>query len=83
MLRTFTLLLFSTMLFAQNQNTPNRSVFGTPVRSINASNGSIRCVTDEYEHFLKANDPERANTEAFEQWIAPKVAEIQERLTTG
>ena len=83
MLRTFTLLLFSTMLFAQNQNTPNRSVFGTPVRSINASNGSIRCVTDEYEHFLKANDPQRANTEAFEQWIAPKVAEIQERLTTG
>ena len=66
MLRTFTLLLFSTMLFAQNQNTPNRSVFGTPVRSINASNGSIRCVTDEYEHFLRANDPERANTEAFE-----------------
>lgn len=83
MLRTFTLLLFSTMLFAQNQNTSGRSVFGTPLKSINTANGSVRCVADEYEHFLRANNPNRANTEAFEQWIAPKVAEIQEKLTTG
>jgi hypothetical protein len=83
MLKNFTLLLFSTVLFAQNQNTTNRTVFGSPLQSINTANGSVRCVSDEYEHFLRVNNPERANTEAFEQWIAPKVAEIQERLTTG
>jgi hypothetical protein len=83
MLKTFTLLLFSSVLFAQNQNTTNRTVFGSPLQSINTANGSVRCVSDEYEHFLRVNNPERANTEAFEQWIAPKVAEIQERLTTG
>jgi hypothetical protein len=83
MFKKFTLLLFSTLLFAQNQNNQERTVFGTSLKSINPSNGTVRCVTDEYEHFLKTNNPNRATTEAFEQWIAPKVAEIQERLISG
>jgi len=83
MFKKFTLLFFSTLLFAQNQNNQERTVFGTSLRSSNPNNGTVRCVSDEYEHFLKTNNPNRASTEAFEQWIAPKVAEIQESLISG
>lgn len=83
MFKTFTLLLFSTMLFAQNQSNPERTLFGSTPKSVNPQNGSIRCITDEYENFLRSNNPNRLTTEAFEQWIAPKVAEIQERMAAG
>ena len=72
------MLLFTTVSFSQN-----KSVFGRPVESINPSNGLIRCVSNEYEASLQEKYSERANSEAFERWIAPKVEEIKNQMVAG
>jgi hypothetical protein len=60
-----------------------RQVFGQPVAQINPKNGLIRCVSSEYEKYLQEKYSDRMTREQFEQWIAPKVAEIKERMATG
>jgi len=69
------LLLFLLPLFsiAQTKNT-TRTIFGQTVQSVNPKNGFIRCASTEYEQSLLEKNPSRANTEAFENWLAPKVA---------
>jgi hypothetical protein len=44
--------------------------------------GKIRCMTTEYEKYLKANDPNRATREEFENWIAPKIQELKRIQST-
>lgn len=68
---------------AHAQNKSERKVFGKTVQKINPKNGLIRCTSSEYEQHLQENDPSRATTEAFEQWIAPKIQEAKERMASG
>ncbi len=39
--------------------------------------GRIRCFTTEHEEYLKISDPTRETREQFENWIAPKIAEMK------
>ncbi|HEU4496638.1 MAG TPA: T9SS type A sorting domain-containing protein [Flavobacterium sp.] len=61
-------------------STQGRTVFGRPLKSINPSNGLVRCVTDEYEESLQEQNPERLNNAQFEQWIAPQVEAAKARI---
>ena len=40
-------------------------------------NNIVQCYTVEYENSLRERFPERATTEEFENWIAPKIEEIK------
>lgn len=78
--------LLSTLTFfnwGQAQNTTGRTLFGKTIQSINPNNGLVRCVSTEYEQHLQEVNPSRLSTTAFEQWIAPQVEAIKERLQTG
>ncbi|MHA3786974.1 M43 family zinc metalloprotease [Flavobacterium hauense] len=72
-------LLALTGLFALTANAQQKPVgskkFGRPFTT--ASN---YCGTVENEAILKEKDAKRATTQEFEQWIAPKVAEIKRKL---
>src|SRR6218665_13874 len=59
-------------------NKTNRTVFGQTVQSVNPKNGLIRCLTTEYEQALLQKNPNRANAEAFENWLAPKTAAVKQ-----
>jgi hypothetical protein len=63
--------MFALVANAQQKQAGSKK-FGKPF--ITASN---YCGTTEYEKHLKDNNPARAEKEAFEQWIAPKVAEAR------
>lgn len=65
---------------AQNAPQQERRVFGKKVQSINPKSGLIRCVSSEYELYLQEQDPKRATTQQFEEWIAPKVQDIKSKL---
>lgn len=65
------------------QNTPQRTVFGRKVQSINPKSGLIRCVSSEYESYLQEQDSKRATTQQFEEWIAPKVEAIKSKLVAS
>lgn len=68
----------STVIFSQNEN---RRVFGKNVAHVHA-NGVVRCAADEYN----ANLRDRGLLEerqAFEAWLAPKIAEMQEAAARG
>jgi hypothetical protein len=81
----FTSKILGLMLFATavSFGQTDRQVFGQPIEKINPNNGMIRCVSSEYEKSLQAADANRRSHEAFEQWIAPKVAEAKARLLSG
>jgi hypothetical protein len=61
-------LLFIALAFCNN-------IFAQSISSTSARtpNGKIRCLTTEYEQFLKLNNPSRQTNESFENWIAPKI----------
>lgn len=44
-----------------------------------APSGEIKCATVEYNNMLRAKSSSRMSTEQYEQWIAPKIAEIKAR----
>ncbi len=68
-------LLSVTAGFAQE-----RKVFGKKIKSAHPTTGIVRCVSSEYEEYLQEIDPKRLTEEQFEQWIAPKVEEIKEKM---
>ncbi|MCR5861471.1 hypothetical protein LRS05_04595 [Flavobacterium sp. J372] len=68
--------MFATVAgFAQQQP----KLFGKTITSdrVNPDNGRIRCASTEYEQYLQEKHPERSTTAQFEQWIAPKIQQIQ------
>lgn len=66
--------LFATDAGAQTQQAKR---FGRPVEF-------AKCGTTEYEALLKRKSPQRANTQQFEQWIAPKATQAKmQRLMAG
>ncbi len=76
LITAFTLVISSSS-FAQE-----RKLFGKVVEKINPTTGHIRCASTEYNKSLEEKSPER-NTEAFEQWLAPKVAKIKADRIAG
>lgn len=77
--------MFSNAAMAQN---PTRKVthFGKvielPTQALTPS-GHIRCMTDENEAYLRAENPKRATNEQFETWLAPKIAQIKADRAAG
>lgn len=72
--------MFSVPTFAQEiQRKKEPKLFGKPAHSsaVNPKNGFVRCATDEYEDYLKANNPKRSTTAAFEAWLAPLVEQAK------
>ncbi len=45
--------------------------------------GYVRCATDEYEAMLQAQNPNRQTREQFEEWLAPKIAQIKADKAAG
>lgn len=73
------LLLAALSLNANAQEQPK--VFGKTIdaQSLNPNGGKIRCASTQYEAYLQENNPNRATTAQFEQWIAPKIREANIR----
>lgn len=66
---------FSGVIFAQNKS-GDRTVFGKKVNSENISpSGHIRCATDEYEQYLREQNPKKETVEQFEKWMDKKIEE--------
>jgi hypothetical protein len=80
---TFKISVFLLLLSLASVAQTNRVVFGKTVQSINPANGKIRCVSSEYEQALQQKFPQRATSEQFENWIAPKVAAITQQMETS
>jgi len=80
---TYLLLLVSMFSFGQNTDGNGRRVFGRTVKDVNPSTGITRCISTEYEELLQEKIADRASTEEFETWLAPKVEEVKRRMLTG
>lgn len=80
---TYLLLLVSMFSFGQNTEGNGRRVFGRNLLSVNPSTGITRCVASEYESHLQETIKDRATTEEFEAWLAPKVEQIKRRMLEG
>lgn len=61
-------LLFTSFVFYNNTYAQN-----LVLSSGRTPNGKIRCLTTEYEQYLKLNNPSRQTTDSFENWITPKI----------
>ncbi len=73
------LLLAASLFSGHAQEQPK--VFGKTInpQALNPNGGKIRCVSTQYEEYLQENNPNRATTAQFEQWIAPKIREASLR----
>lgn len=84
---TFKAILLFTALsifsVGQAQNTSGRKVFGKSIQSINPRSGLVRCISSEYEQSLQSNNSERLSSDAFEQWLAPKVVAAKQSMASG
>lgn len=66
---------FSTTLFSQNKS-GDRTVFGRKINPENiAPSGHVRCVTNEYDEYLRSQNPKTETLEQFENWMAQKIKE--------
>lgn len=76
-------LLLSVYSFGQQtQKTP--MAFGKPISAEAISpSGHVRCISAEYEDYLRAQDPKRQTAEEFEAWIAPIIAQYRAMQQTG
>ncbi|MGC4040586.1 MAG: T9SS type A sorting domain-containing protein [Flavobacterium sp.] len=79
----FTLFALTAFSVVQAQNTSGRKVFGKTIQSVNPHNGLVKCISTEYEQSLQEKNPNRLSTEAFEQWIAPKIEEAKQKMANG
>ncbi|RZJ69344.1 T9SS type A sorting domain-containing protein [Flavobacterium sp.] len=82
-MKKITLLAIAFFGFASAHAQTGREIFGESLKSVNAKNGLVRCVSDEYEASLQKQYSTRANSEAFENWIAPKVEAAKQRLLSS
>lgn len=69
----------------QQQLSPNSNEFiltETTRQTIEVT-GYGRCLTEENEAALQQQYPNRSSSEEFEQWLAPKIAEIKAEIAAG
>jgi hypothetical protein len=62
-----------------SNNTIAQSISSASART---PNGKIRCLSTEYEQFLKVNNPSRQTAENFENWITPKINNARTKKST-
>lgn len=53
-----------------------------PVQKLTPS-GHVRCHSNEYEAYLRGINPQRETTQQFENWLAPKIAQIKADRAAG
>jgi hypothetical protein len=75
----FALLLCLSAFFSNAQDRPKKeaAAFGKPIK-LQSHNGA-QCATAEYEAYLQAKNP-NLSKENFENWLAPKVAAVKNRI---
>ena len=79
-MKKFTLILlffmcFGCVVFAQNKS-GDRTVFGKPIHPETISpSGYIRCASNEYEEYLRSQNPKMETRAQFEDWMAQKIEE--------
>ncbi|MBP6001141.1 MAG: hypothetical protein KA513_02775, partial [Flavobacterium sp.] len=77
-MKKITLLLLTFMaLFSYGQNIKDgRTVFGKTISPQNISpDGYIRCASNEYEEYLRLQNPKLETRAQFENWMAQKIQE--------
>lgn len=76
-------LLLSFVTFGQEaKKTP--TAFGKPISASAISpSGHVRCISSEYEEFLREQDPKKQTAEEFEAWIAPIIEQYKAVQETG
>ena len=69
--------------YASAQQLPK--VFGKTINeaAINSETRTIRCVSTEYEEYLKEKFPKRASSDEFESWIAQKILSSKTKSTAS
>lgn len=76
-------LLLSIYSFGQ-QTKKTQTAFGKPISAEAISpSGHVRCISTEYEEYLKSQDPKKQTAEEFEAWIAPIIAQYRAVQQTG
>jgi hypothetical protein len=79
-MKKFTLILlfficFGNVVFAQNKS-GDRTVFGKTINPETISpSGYIRCASNEYEEYLRSQNPKMETRAQFEDWMAQKIEE--------
>lgn len=72
----YVLMLSVTMFGQQTKKTP--TAFGKPIAAEAISpSGYVRCISNEYEEYLREQDPTRQTPAEFEAWIKPIIAQYQ------
>lgn len=73
------------IVYGQEKKHPENIIFGKQIKaeSVNPKNGYIRCVTTEYEKFLKEKNPKRMTTSEFEAWVTPLVNQYKTMKKTS
>lgn len=78
----FTFLFLSLSISGYSQETKQKTVFGKAVEHV-SPDGYIRCATSEYEKYLQENNPKRATSEQFENWLQPLIAKYKHDQTVS
>lgn len=74
---------FGGVVFAQNKS-GDRVVFGKTIKPENISpSGYIKCASNEYEQYLREQNPKMETREQFENWMAQKIEEQKAMSQTG
>ncbi|OIQ21712.1 MAG: hypothetical protein BM557_02630 [Flavobacterium sp. MedPE-SWcel] len=74
---------FIALAFALNSNAQEKQSKKARIFGKSITNEVKQCGSTEYEAFLQQENPKRATTEKFEQWIAPKVNAIKAQRLAG
>lgn len=73
--------------FAQDKGNNQQKLFNQDLTIANQNSleqtGFIRCASTEYEAYIQEMYPERQTNEEFENWLAPKIQEIQAQRAAG
>lgn len=73
--------------YAQNGKQPGKTGKSFAPNPINQDyqnrTGYIHCLTDENEERLQELNPERANRQEFETWLAPKISSVKQKLNAN
>lgn len=78
-MKKFSTLCLLLIALGLSNNTIAQSISSASART---PNGKIRCLSTEYEQFLKVNNPSRQTSENFENWITPKINNARTKKST-
>jgi hypothetical protein len=74
---------FGSVVFAQNKS-GGKIVFGKTIDPANISpSGHVRCSSNEYEEYLRAQNPKMETRAQFETWMSQKIKDQQTMSQTG